>query len=115
MTKDEVLALCTKLGHYIIEEFESYNLDFGIDKPYVGASRFNYAYLNLFGKTVPEDVTESDKGVLKRFLYKVSNEFMETYGYDCSIVECDCAFESGPGYLDDVEVRFFVGVAYQNI
>lgn len=113
MTKEEVLALCTELGYYIIEEFESYNLDFDIDKPYVGASRFNYAYLNLYGGTIPEDVTESDKEVLKKFLYKVSNEFMESH--DCSIVECDCAFESGPGYLDDIEVRFFVGVAYPNI
>lgn len=91
MTKDEVKALCTELGYYIMDEFKSYNLDFGINQPWVGTSRFNYAYLNLYGGKIPEDVVESDKEVLEKFLTSLSNDFLESY--DCNIIECNCLFE----------------------
>lgn len=90
MIDDEMKEYGAKLAQHIIEELESYNLDFVFNKPTVTASwSFNYLQINLFGTVLPDDVEKTDEEVLSKFIKQISNDFVKPYGGKVTRCICD--------------------------
>lgn len=79
-----------ELAQYLINEFDTYRLDFKFITPgiqffrmYSSESLYEY-FVYLYGKDLPEDVEESDKTVLERFIKKSTEQFMSANAYPSS-------------------------------
>lgn len=90
MTDGEIKEYGAKLAQHVIEELESYNLDFCFDTPTIVASwNFNYLEISLFGTVLPYDVEKTDEEILGKFIKQISNDFVKPHGGKVTRCICD--------------------------
>lgn len=71
-----------KLAQYVMSEIKSYGLDFDFIPPKTNVYLGGIISTILYGKKIPDDVTEDDDIVLERFLEKCIDDFLNIYADD---------------------------------